>query len=435
MTLAPKPAEIAFEEFLKELPPDYAELAREFKAFTRSRKVKTPAQLLQLMMLYCGLDQALRTTAGSFTLLQERITDTAIRQRLMACGPWLKALLHAMLPAAAMALTSFRLLVVDGSSLQGPGAKGTDYRVHLVLDLTNLTLHEVQVSGVDGAESLARYPWQAGDIVLADRGYNQPRVILELNARQVWVVVRLIPTAMPLYLRHARDEPFDPAAARLDVAAQLRGVAGDTVTVPVWLRGQETHGPGWLHAVRLPPAAAAAARQRCRQVAKRKGWTPSAAALFLTGWVMVFTTVPPDAVDGVAVLALYRCRWQVELTFKRLKSLLDLDALRTHRNSLLGEVWILGKLLYALVIERRIQRQSTWNWDRLDQPRQVTPWRFLAIARRQVDAWILEVHRWRQDHWAMCLDVITERPRRRRLQTLPAAVIKFLGTPGNQLVA
>jgi len=73
-------------------------MAYEFKAFTRGRKIKTPAHLLQVVMLYCGLDQALRTCAGSFSLLEERITDTAIHKRLRACGPWLKALLQAMLP-------------------------------------------------------------------------------------------------------------------------------------------------------------------------------------------------------------------------------------------------------------------------------------------------------------------------------------------------
>ena len=125
MTLPPAPAvEIAFEKFLKELPPDYAALAYQFKAFVRARKIKSPAQLLQVAMLYCGLDQALRSTAGSFALLQQRITDMAIHRRLKACGPWLKALLHALLPGTATASTSFRLLVVDGSSLQGPGAPG-----------------------------------------------------------------------------------------------------------------------------------------------------------------------------------------------------------------------------------------------------------------------------------------------------------------------
>jgi hypothetical protein len=433
VTLPPAPAvEIAFEEFLKELPPDYAEMAYEFKAFARARKLKSPAQLLQVAMLYCGLDQALRSTAGSFALWQERITDTAIHRRLKACGPWLKALLHAMLPGTGAASKSLRLLVVDGSSLSGPGAQGTDYRVHLALDLTHMALHAVEVTGVAGAESLTRYPWQPGDVVLADRGYNQPRVILELAERGVRVIVRLIATAMPLYLRQAGEERLDPAAPRWDVAAHLRGVAGDLASVAVWLRGGQASGPGWLHAVRLPPAAADAARQRCRRTAKRKGWTPSAAALELAGWVMVFTTVAPADLDGAAVLDLYRCRWQVEMAFKRLKSLLDLDALRTKRDSLLGEVWILGKLLYALVVERHIARRPERAGERLDRARRATPWRVVVLARRQVDAWILEVHRWRQDNWAACLEVLRERPRRRALQTLPPRAVDLINQLENQ---
>ena len=319
-------------------------------------------------------------------------------------------------------MTSWRLLIVDGSSRQGPGAQGSDYRVHLAVDVT----------GVDGGETLTRYPWRAGDIVLADRGYNQPRVILELAARGVRVVVRLIPTAMPLSLRPAGETHLDSAARRLDVAAHLRGVAGDLASVAVWLRGGQTSGPGWLHAVRLPPAAAEAARQRCRRTAKRKGWTPSAAALEQAGWVMVFTTVTPEDLDGAAVLELYRCRWQVELAFKRLKSLLDLNALRTQQNSRLGEVWIRGKLLYALVIERRAQRHTTGGFDPLDRPRRLTPWRLLVIVRQEVDRWILDVQRWRDDHWDACLDVIKERPRRRCLQTLPVRVIQMMNAQERQ---
>ena len=82
-----------FESFLQELPADYWELAIEFKAFTRSRKIKTPAQLLQVVMSYCGLDAVLREAAGQFTLIEERLSDTAIHQRLKACVPWVKALL------------------------------------------------------------------------------------------------------------------------------------------------------------------------------------------------------------------------------------------------------------------------------------------------------------------------------------------------------
>ena len=296
MKLSTESAKIAFEEFLKELPSDHVEMAYEFKAFSRGRKVKTPAHLLKVAMLYCGLDQALRTCAGSFTLQDERITDTSIHKRLRACGPWLKALLQAMLPSAGTALTSGRLLVVDATSLQGPGSEGTDYRVHLALDLVNLALHEMQATGAGGAESLARYAWQAGDIAMTDRGYNHPRVILELGECQVRVIVRLVPTSMPMHLRQEGD-PFDPASERLNMAEYLMGEVGDTVTVPIWLRSGTLSGQGWVHAARLPPEAAEAARRRCRHAAKRQGWTPSRDALYLAGWVMVFTTIPPDELD------------------------------------------------------------------------------------------------------------------------------------------
>ena len=124
------------------MPADFRELAFEFKAFTRGRKIKTPEQLLQVVMNYCGIDRVLRETAGNFTLLEERISDTAIHQRLKACGPWVKALLGRLLGAAAAPFLEghLRFVVGDGSTVQGPGAKGTEHRLHLAVDLVRLEL-------------------------------------------------------------------------------------------------------------------------------------------------------------------------------------------------------------------------------------------------------------------------------------------------------
>ena len=36
-----------FEELLQDLPPETAHMAREFKAFVRAKKVKTPEQLVR----------------------------------------------------------------------------------------------------------------------------------------------------------------------------------------------------------------------------------------------------------------------------------------------------------------------------------------------------------------------------------------------------
>src|SRR5215813_14919558 len=87
-----------FEELLQDLPPETVQMAREFKAFVRAKKVKTPEQLLQVVFLYCGLDKSLRAVAGTLTALYEAITDQAVAERLRARGPWVKALRRRVLP-------------------------------------------------------------------------------------------------------------------------------------------------------------------------------------------------------------------------------------------------------------------------------------------------------------------------------------------------
>src|ERR1700758_2721875 len=53
-----------FEELLQDLPSETVQMARECKAFVRAKKVKTPAQLLRVVFLYCGLDKPLRVGAS-----------------------------------------------------------------------------------------------------------------------------------------------------------------------------------------------------------------------------------------------------------------------------------------------------------------------------------------------------------------------------------
>jgi hypothetical protein len=137
MQLPPAEPETLFEELLQDLPPETVSMAREFKAFARARKIKTPEQLLRVVLLYCGVDKALREVAGTLTALYEPITDQAVAERLRACGPWIKAVLRKMLPPPAVTALpqALRFVVIDATTVQAPGATGTDYRLHFSLDL------------------------------------------------------------------------------------------------------------------------------------------------------------------------------------------------------------------------------------------------------------------------------------------------------------
>ena len=59
------PVDTHFEALWQDLPLELVDSAREFRAFSRARKIKTPQELLRVVLLYCGLDQSLRTVAGN----------------------------------------------------------------------------------------------------------------------------------------------------------------------------------------------------------------------------------------------------------------------------------------------------------------------------------------------------------------------------------
>ena len=130
----------------------------------------------------------------------------------------------------------------------------------------------------------------------------------------------------------------------------------------------------------------------------------------------------PEVLPAETVMALYRVRWQVELAIKRLKSILNMDHLRAKKDSVLADLYLHGKLLYAWVIEKRLGRRCGLDWNRLDQPRRATPWRVVKLLQQELTSAISGVRQWDFRRWAETLKVMQERPRRRPLQTVPARV-------------
>ena len=409
-----------FEELLQDLPAETEQMAREFKAFVRAKKVKTPAQLLRVVFLYCGLDKSLREVAGTFTALYESITDQAVAERLRACGPWVKALLQRMLPRAAVETlpAGRRFVVIDASTIQAPGATGTDHRLHIAMDLMTLQFVEVLVSDVHTGETFKHFTLGAGDIAVADRGYAHAQGMSEAVKQGADLIVRLNPFSVVLF-----DQEKQPLALCVSLKRQQMDTIRTLAVVIQSAGGQHTVW-GWVHAYRLSAEQAGRARHKCRQ--RHKKGTPKAESLLLAGWVLVLTTLSPAMLSAQTILDLYRCRWQIEIAIKRWKSVLDVDALRAKATSPLAEVWLQGKLLYALMLERRMRRQLGESWGRLDHERLGTWWRLWGMLKDQMAPRITGALFWPEDAWEACLKVLAERPRRRKLQRLPLEAIDIL---------
>jgi hypothetical protein len=106
-----------------------------------------------------------------------------------------------------------------------------------------------------------------------------------------------------------------------------------------------------LLAVRLPPQAAREARVRALRRAQQHSRRVRAETLRMAEWVLVVTTLDEATLPTTAGARLYRACWQVELLFKRWKSLLQLDDLRVRTRAAVEAVVRLKLLAWLLQAE------------------------------------------------------------------------------------
>ena len=91
--------------------------------------------------------------------------------------------------------------------------------------------------------------------------------------------------------------------------------------------------------------------------------------------IWILTTFDASQLPAIAVMGLYRLRWQIELLFKRLKSLLHLDTLPS-REGPTAKSWMLARLIAAGLAQRLVQPSgplSPWGYELRFRPRTQSP--------------------------------------------------------------
>jgi len=257
--------------------------------------------------------------------------------------------------------------LIDGSAVCEPGATGSTWRLHYALNLQTLSCDEVHVTEASVGERLELFDLRRGDVIMADRGFARPAGLRWAIQQGADVVLRTSLSGVPLQSRRGAALPALRLLRKLGV-----GQAGEW---PATLRdetGQQRIDVR-VCAYRKTAAQTLAARRAIEQEARKKGRSVKPQTLEAAGYVIVLTTLRQPS--AAAIMEFYRRRWQIELAFKRLKSLLQLGHLKKSDQQ--GtRAWLQGKLLVACLVEKLIltaERFSPWGYTALDSPGAGTP--------------------------------------------------------------
>ena len=343
-------------------PNNWIELAGQTDALKKLRKDKDVENYLRTLLLHIGCGYSLRETATRAKLAGlADISDVALLGRLKKAKDWLHSLCVILFQEQGIGLgdthSDFQVRLFDATNIKEPGPTGSLWRIHYSVRLPTLACDFFKITPTKGkgtGESFFQYSIKAGDYIIADRGYSTASGIHHVISKKAHVIVRVNTSSLPIWDMQQRSvvllnflQPLKKTGAVKSLKVLIPTRKGSTVE-------------GRLCVVRKSNAAIELAHKRIKATAIRKGTVLKPETLEYAKYVIVFSTYPESRFSDIEILDWYRCRWQVELVFKRFKSIAQLGHLPKHSNDS-SKAWLYGKLFVALVTNKLINYATSFS--------------------------------------------------------------------------
>lgn len=343
-------------------PEGWDRQAKETGAMERQRGITSPETLLRLFLLHVARGYSLRETsvraekAGLAT-----ISDVGLLKRLRRSEEWLHWLCMRLVAENGVLMPNLKgagaVRIVDGTIIKEPGKTGSQWRILYSLRLPDLRCDFFDLTATVGpgtGESFARLPVARQDLILGDAAYCSTPSIQWVVDQGGDVLVRINPQNFPLQGAGV-EVNFD----LLSHFQELKAV-GQVGQWPVVLAGTTIQGR--VCAIRKSEEAIRQAHRRIERRASKKQTRTKPETWEYAKYVAVFTT--ELSAPSETILEWYRARWQIELSFKRLKSLAKIGHLPKY-DAQSSRAWLYGKLFVALLTQKlvRIGRElSPWGY-------------------------------------------------------------------------
>lgn len=334
-------------DLIKFLPKNYKTLCWEHKAMTRHRGIQDEEELLILSMFYSYGHSLMEVKNYAKTEFNTTISDVGFMKRFNRCNDWIKNIILEMLGNEVIKydvpekLKDYKVLAVDASDVRQKGAVQKLFHLHYAVNLFTLSSESFKIMPQEQGETLKNFNFGKNTIVIADRGYASMTGIEYCLENQTDFILRIKNKAFNLY---------NEKGEVIELSSMLKDVTEQSCDFILYYKYKNKLKPIRFCAVRKSREEIEIEKKRILQKESKKQISLSDDTKFTHQYFFVVTSLGKEFTSD-EILRLYRLRWQVEMVFKRYKSILKLGSIPT-KTDISSLVWLNCKMLIALLIEK-----------------------------------------------------------------------------------
>lgn len=310
---------------IREVKREVVKLLKKSNVLRRKRIVKKYSTLVQAAILYIveklSFQRLSDIMAAKYGV---SMSDTAWKKQITKIAPVFYEVMMTYLSRKNKETESNNILgyssyAIDATDISLESKTGTVLRAHTVYSLSKKAYFEAHIADIHTGESVKLHNIKANSLYFADRAYGKTPQMEYMLANNAEFVFRFSPSQVRLF------KDID-CTEKIDFKSYLSNI--DTVSsVDCFFKGKKK-----VYKIRViispipkDKAEIAALKAKKKSVKKQNKLTKD--TLIYAKWLFLATSLSCTIHPEESVSA-YRKRWQIELHFKRSKSLLRFHRLR-----------------------------------------------------------------------------------------------------------
>jgi hypothetical protein len=337
-------------ELIGKMIEGYEEKCVELGIIQRKREIGSPRELMLLNLHHlvngCSLIEI--STLGKLLEIGN-FSDVAYMKKFEKCGAWFTWISEQVMEQAVINyekpayLAKYRVIATDASDILSKGRNAQNYRLHYAVDIFKMCCVYRKVTYQTYGETLKNFDISKGDLVVADRIYGTINGISHCLNSEADYILRLRTNCFKIY---------DESKKEIDILAEFADLGcEESASITGYVKEYSTGNfiSVRICAKRKSEEAITHSREKLRRRATDKQHKLSPRTEIFNDYTIVATSLPNEVSDS-DIFETYRYRWQIEMYFKRLKSIMNIGDLPKKREDAVL-AWLNGKIMVALLIE------------------------------------------------------------------------------------